>query len=119
MLGVLRNAAGTWVAKALLSLLVISFAAWGITTRMVGGVLAGHHAVITAGGTEVSINEYRLAYDRQISVMSQQFGQRITHEQAKALGIDDQVSFVLLRDEALGDDLEREDGETDQPDVNE
>jgi len=96
MLGILRNAAGTWVAKALLSLLVISFAAWGITTRMVGGVLAGHHAVITAGGTEVSINEYRLAYDRQISVMSQQFGQRITHEQAKALGIDDQVLAQLV-----------------------
>ncbi|RVC38917.1 hypothetical protein EN781_32420, partial [Mesorhizobium sp. M4A.F.Ca.ET.090.04.2.1] len=33
MLGILRNAAGTWVAKALLSLLVISFAVWGISGR--------------------------------------------------------------------------------------
>ncbi|MDX8529691.1 peptidyl-prolyl cis-trans isomerase [Mesorhizobium sp. VK25A] len=96
MLGILRSAAGTWVAKALLSLLVISFAAWGITTRMVGGVLGGHHAVITAGGTEVSINEYRLAYDRQLSLLSQQYGQRITHEQAKLLGVDNQVLAQLV-----------------------
>ncbi|TPI42148.1 peptidylprolyl isomerase [Mesorhizobium sp. B3-1-6] len=96
MLGILRSAAGTWVAKALLSLLVISFAAWGITTRMVGGVLGGHHAVITAGGTEVSINEYRLAYDRQLSLLSQQYGQRITHDQAKLLGVDNQVLAQLV-----------------------
>ncbi|WP_027166212.1 peptidyl-prolyl cis-trans isomerase [Mesorhizobium sp. WSM3224] len=96
MLGILRSAAGTWGAKALLSLLVISFAAWGITTRMVGGALGGHHAVITAGGTEVSINEYRLAYDRQLSMLSQQYGQRVTHEQAKLLGVDNQVLSQLV-----------------------
>ncbi|RUX48671.1 MAG: peptidylprolyl isomerase [Mesorhizobium sp.] len=95
MLGILRNAAGTWVAKALLSLLVISFAVWGISGRL-SGTLGGHHSVITAGGTAVSINEYRLAYDRQISVMSQQFGQRITREQAQALGIDNQVLAQLV-----------------------
>ncbi len=95
MLGILRNAAGTWVAKTLLSLLVVSFLAWGISGRLMGG-FAGHDSVITAGGTKVSINEYRLAYDRQLSVLSQQFGQRITHEQAKALGIDNQVLAQLV-----------------------
>ncbi|TPK49905.1 peptidylprolyl isomerase [Mesorhizobium sp. B2-5-4] len=95
MLGILRSAASTWVAKTLLSLLVVSFAAWGISGRLMGG-LAGHDSVITAGGTKVSINEYRLAYDRQLAVMSQQFGQRLTHEQAKALGIDNQVLAQLV-----------------------
>lgn len=95
MLGILRNAAGTWVAKTLLSLLVVSFLAWGISGRLMGG-FAGHDSVITAGGTKVSINEYRLAYDRQLSVMSQQFGQRLTHEQAKALGVDNQVLAQLV-----------------------
>lgn len=96
MLGILRSAAGTWVAKALLSLLVVSFLAWGATTRMVGGVLGGHHAVITAGGTEVSINEYRLAYDRQVSILSQQYGQRVTQEQAKLLGVENTVLSQLV-----------------------
>ncbi|UDL90368.1 SurA N-terminal domain-containing protein [Mesorhizobium sp. PAMC28654] len=95
MLGTLRNAAGTWVAKTLLSLLVVSFLAWGISGRLMGG-FAGHDSVITAGGTKVSINEYRLAYDRQLSVLSQQFGQRITQVQAKALGIDNQVLAQLV-----------------------
>ncbi|RVA35279.1 peptidyl-prolyl cis-trans isomerase, partial [Mesorhizobium sp. M7A.F.Ca.CA.004.10.1.1] len=58
--------------------------------------LAGHDSVITAGGTKVSINEYRLAYDRQLAVMSQQFGQRLSHEQAKALGVDNQVLAQLV-----------------------
>lgn len=95
MLGVLRSAAGTWVAKGLLVLLVLSFLVWGISGRLMGG-FAGHDSVIFAGGTKVSINEYRLAYDRQLAVMSQQFGQRLTHEQAKALGIDNQVLAQLV-----------------------
>ncbi|WP_192245177.1 SurA N-terminal domain-containing protein [Mesorhizobium silamurunense] len=95
MLGLLRSAASTWIAKALLSLLVVSFAVWGISGRL-SGTLAGHHSVITAGGTTVSINEYRLAYDRQINLLSQQYGQRITREQAKLLGIDNQVLAQLV-----------------------
>jgi peptidyl-prolyl cis-trans isomerase D len=95
MLGILRSAAGTWVAKGLLVLLVLSFLVWGISGRLMGG-LAGHDSVITAGGTKVSINEYRLAYDRQLAVMSQQFGQRLSHEQAKALGVDNQVLAQLV-----------------------
>ena len=72
MLDALRTAAGTWVAKLLLSLLVISFAIWGISGRMIGGFGASH--VIVAGDTTVSLKDYRLAYDRQIQMMSQQLG---------------------------------------------
>jgi len=92
MLDSLRKAAGTWVAKLLLILLVLSFAVWGISGQFLGGV--GNN-VVTVGNTAVSINEYRLAYDRQLSVLSQQFGTRITREQATALGIDNQVLAQL------------------------
>jgi peptidyl-prolyl cis-trans isomerase D len=95
MLTFLRNAAGTWVAKALLSLLVLSFAVWGISGRLVGAI-SGHHSAITAGDTAVSVNEYRLAYDRQINALSQQFGQRLTREQEQGLGIDNQVLSQLV-----------------------
>lgn len=104
MLGTLRDAAGSWVAKGLLSILVLSFAVWGISGR-VAGQLGGHESVITVGGTSVSVNEYRLAYDSQINAVSQQFGQRLSREQATALGIDNQVlaqlvSGALLDEEA-------------------
>ena len=94
MLDTLRNAAGTWVAKLLLLLLVVSFAVWGISGSLISGF--GSNAVITAGGTTVSPNEYRLAYDRQIKLLSQQFGTRLTREQATALGIDNQVLAQLV-----------------------
>lgn len=94
MLDSLRSAAGTWVAKLLLLLLVLSFAVWGISGQMAGDV--GGSAVITAGDTTVSTTEYRLAYDRQLSVLSQRFGTRITREQAVALGVDQQVLSQLV-----------------------
>lgn len=94
MLNSLRNAAGTWVAKLLLLMLVVSFAVWGISGEMMSG--GGGNKVLTAGGTSVSVNEYRLAYDRQINALSQQFGQRITREQATAFGIDNQVLAQLV-----------------------
>lgn len=95
MLDSLRKAAGTWVAKTLLLLLVLSFAVWGISGQ-VSGVLGGHESVVRVGGTSVSVNEYRLAYDRQINALSQQFGQRLTQEQVNALGLDRQVLAQLV-----------------------
>ena len=99
MLDSLRNAAGTWVAKLLLGLLVLSFAVWGISGNIVGPGIG--NSVLSVGETNVSVNEYRLAYDRQISVMSQNFGTRLTREQASALGIDNQVLAQLAAGAAL------------------
>ncbi len=93
MLTILRNAAGTWVAKLLLLLLVLSFAVWGISGQIAGGLGSN---VVSVGDTRVSINEYRLAYDRQVSQFSQQFGRPITREQAQAFGIDQMVLAQLI-----------------------
>jgi len=92
MLTSLRNVAGTWVAKLLLLMLVLSFAVWGISGSIFGGV--GNN-VLVVGDTEVSMEEFRLAYDRQLAQLSQQFGQRISREQARAFGIDQQVMAQL------------------------
>jgi peptidyl-prolyl cis-trans isomerase D len=93
MLDTLRKGASTWVAKLLLGILVISFGVWGISGQFLGG--AGS-SVLTAGGTSVSVDEYRLAYDRQINVLSRQLGSRVTREQANALGLDRQVLSQLI-----------------------
>lgn len=106
MLSSLRDAAGSWVAKGLLSILVLSFAVWGISGR-VAGQFGGHESVITVGGTSVSVNEYRLAYDGQVNAVSQQIGQRLTREQATAFGIDNQVLAQLVSG-ALLDEQARE-----------
>jgi peptidyl-prolyl cis-trans isomerase D len=107
MLESLRKAAGTWVAKLLLLLLVVSFAVWGISGSLVNGI--GSNAVITAGNTTVSAIDFRLAYNRQLSLLSQQFGQQLTREQATAMGVEDQVLAQLVAG-ALLDEQAREMG---------
>lgn len=92
MLDSLRKASGTWVAKLLLLLLVGSFAVWGISGSITGGT---GNSVLSAGNSSVSINEYRLAYDRQLNAISQQAGTRLTREQAQAFGLDQQVISQL------------------------
>lgn len=93
MLNGLRNAAGSWVAKLLLGMLILSFAIWGVSGQIFGGLGSN---VIEVGKTRVSVMEYRLAYDRQVSQLSQQFGQPITREQAQAFGVDNQVLAQLV-----------------------
>ena len=105
MLDSLRKAAGTWVAKLLLVLLVLSFAVWGISGSMMSG--PGGTTVVQTGDTRVSVMDYRLAYDRQLSVLSQQLGQRITREQAQAFGVDDQVLQQLVAGALLDEQANR------------
>ncbi|MFZ2100682.1 MAG: SurA N-terminal domain-containing protein, partial [Oricola sp.] len=89
MLDGLRKASQSWAAKGLLLLLLASFAIWGVSGQMLSGI--GTDAVVTAGNTKVSALDYRLAYDRQMSVYSRQLGERLTQEQARAFGIDQAV----------------------------
>lgn len=98
MLTVLRAAAQTWVAKVLFFLLVASFAVWGVSGSMLSGT---GDAVVTVGDTTVSPTEFRLAYDRQIALLSQRFGTRITREQARALGLENQIYSQLVSGAAL------------------
>jgi peptidyl-prolyl cis-trans isomerase D len=98
MLTMLRRGAQTWVAKGLFFLLVASFAVWGVSGSMFSG---GGDTVVSVGETEVSALEFRLAYDRQLSLLSQQFGTRITTEQARAFGIENQVYSQLVAGAAL------------------
>jgi peptidyl-prolyl cis-trans isomerase D len=93
MLTWLRGKSGSLMVKLLLGLLVVSFAVWGISGQILTGV--GNH-VLSVGDTRVQINEYRLAYDRQLQLLSQQFGTRISREQARAFGLEQQVLAQLV-----------------------
>jgi peptidyl-prolyl cis-trans isomerase D len=94
MLDSLRNVAQTWVVKVLMGLLVVSFAGWGVSSTVLGAISGS--AAISAGHSEVSALDYRLAYDRQLAALSQRFGQRLSREQADAIGIGQQVQGQLV-----------------------
>ena len=98
MLETLRKGAQTWVAKALLLILVASFGIWGISSSLVTGT---SNAVVTVGDVNVSATDFRLAYERQLSALSQRFGTRLSSDQARALGVENQVYAELVAGAAL------------------
>ena len=104
MLDALRNSAKSWVAKALLGLLVLSFGVWGISGTVFQG--AGN-SVVTVGETRVTPDQFRLAYGRQVSNMSRQFGTRLTREQARAMGVETQVLVQVAMNAALDEQSRR------------
>ncbi len=81
MLDSLRNAARSWVVKALMLLLVVSFGVWGIERSLVA---PGSDTVMTVGDQQISSEEFRLAYQRQLANIGRQFGQPLTPDQARA-----------------------------------
>lgn len=98
MLVILRRAARTWVAKLLMLLLVASFGIWGISHTI---FTPGGNAVVTVGDQQVTVNDFRFAYQRQLSDMSRRFGTQLTSEQARALGVESQVYAQLAAGAAL------------------
>ncbi len=98
MMDLLRRGAKTWIAKLFFVLLVGSFGVWGVSSTILSPTAT---AVIKVGDQSIGVREFRLAYERQISQLSQQFGSRITTEQARAFGLDRQVYSQLAAGAAL------------------
>jgi peptidyl-prolyl cis-trans isomerase D len=99
MFHLLRRAAQTWVAKLLLLLLVASFGIWGVSRELVSG--GSSTTVVTVGDQKVDVNEFRLAYQRQVAAVGRQFGMRLTPEQARAFGVEQQVLAQLVAGASL------------------
>ncbi|OHV71850.1 peptidylprolyl isomerase [Ensifer sp. LCM 4579] len=98
MLDSLRNAARTRVVKGLMAILILSFMVWGGQTMMVRGA---SDAVVTVGDVKVSAGDFRLAYERQRSLLSRQLGMPLTRQQARAFGVEAQVYSQLIAGAAL------------------
>ena len=93
MLNLLRRGVQTWYFKTLLILLAFSFVIWG-AGDFTGGSRGG--AVATVGDQEISGPTVINAFNRQM----RQFRGTITAEQARQLGVLDQVLNGLI-DESL------------------
>ncbi|HXV31390.1 MAG TPA: SurA N-terminal domain-containing protein, partial [Sinorhizobium sp.] len=98
MLESLRTAAQTRVVKGLLAILIVSFMVWGGQTLM---VTATPDAVVTVGDVKVSASDFRLAYERQLNLLSRQLGMPLTRQQARAFGVEAQVYSQLVAGAAL------------------
>jgi peptidyl-prolyl cis-trans isomerase D len=98
MLEALRRGVKGIFIKLLLGLLIIAFAVWGVADVFQG---RGQGALAKIGKTEISSDAFQQALQVEISNLSRQFGQRLTVDQARALGIDQRVISRLVGTAAI------------------
>ncbi len=103
MLEFFRKAAKGWIAKVLLSLLVGSFAIWGVSSRMSDliGTMFGAVDLATVGNSKLSSETYRQEFKRTLDAISRQQGAQMSMEDARKAGIDQQVLDRLLAQSAV------------------
>jgi peptidyl-prolyl cis-trans isomerase D len=98
MLDAMRDRAGGWIAKIFITLLAASFAVWGVAD-----VFNPRQAnvLVTVGDVEITAEEYRNVFNRQLRQVSRQIGRSITPEMARDMGLDRQILNQLIRDAAF------------------
>lgn len=83
---------------AVLGLLVVSFAIWGIGDIFRG---FGVSTVAQIGRTEITIDRFRQLYNERMQQLGRQLGRPITPDQARALGLEQQLLGQMLAEAAL------------------
>ena len=102
MLRGIHKATSNWFGKAIMAavmgLLVVSFAIWGIGDIFRG---FGLNSALKIGNTEISIEQFRQYYTDRLQQLGRQVGRPITPDQARATGIDRQVLSQLVAETTL------------------
>jgi peptidyl-prolyl cis-trans isomerase D len=98
MMEALRNGAKSWVAKALLAILVLSFGIWGIQDTFRGFQAAD---IAEVGGRGIASETFRVELNRSLQNLQRQTGGKLSLEDARKFGLDKQVLDRLIGTAAL------------------
>jgi len=103
MLHILRRAVKSWVAKALIALLIASFAVWGI-----GDIFSFRLSsqVARVGEHEIPAERLVSALQAQRARLSQQAGDLVSFRDMRAVGLDRQILTRLMRQAAFAEELD-------------
>lgn len=99
MLENLRKWASGWVAFVMISLLILSFGIWGISSYITGAV--SNRALATVGSKEIMPDEFQRTYSNELDAIARRSGRRISREQARAVGLDSRVLSQLIGSAAI------------------
>lgn len=102
MLTGLRSAFEKGIARvvliALMAVLVLSFAVWGIGDIFRGGTAT---TVATVGDTQINVQTFQTAYNREVQNLGRMVGRGLTPDQARQFGIDQRVLNQLVTEATL------------------
>jgi peptidyl-prolyl cis-trans isomerase D len=101
MLGAMRKFSKSWIAVGLIGLLIVAFAAWGVSDAFKRRPQLD--VVARAGKDEVKALEFKSAFDRARQAEEQRMQRPITVEEAVAAGFDQRVLSDLGDRLALGE----------------
>lgn len=99
MLNFLRKSVNSIFIKALLGLLIASFAVWGIGDIFRAN--SGGDTVATVGETDISVPRFRSEFAREIDRVGQILRQPISREQALAMGVDRMLLQRLVNSQIM------------------
>ncbi|MDP6263601.1 MAG: SurA N-terminal domain-containing protein [Rhodospirillales bacterium] len=89
MLEAIRKHSTGIVVKGFLGLLVISFAVWGIGDIFSGG--GATTSVALVGGVKIPPDQFNTEFQREMTRLAPVFGDRFDRDQARAIGLTEQV----------------------------
>jgi peptidyl-prolyl cis-trans isomerase D len=102
MLDSMRAATQTWIGRAIMSIvmgfIILSFVIWGIGDFFRG---FGTNDLAKVGGTSISVDAYRNAYQTELQRLQRQLRRAVTNDEARAFGLDSQVLSRLISEAAL------------------
>src|SRR5262245_58842138 len=102
MLRGIRTASANWLGRIVLAfvlgLIAVSFAFWGIGDIFRG---FGRSSLARIGGTEISIEQFRHLYSERLQQLGRQLGRPITLDQARQMGLDQQLVGQLIGEATL------------------
>ena len=87
-------------SKFLISLLVLSFAVWGIGDRLNFGD-SNATTVATVGEQEIGRQAYVNEVQRQVSRLRRVLGNNVTEDQIRAMGVNQRVLENMIRQAVL------------------
>lgn len=99
MLDSLRRGATSKIAALIIFVpLILAFALWGVGPELRN---TGANTLATVGGTAITPDQFQAAYQRELDQLSRQFGRRLTPEQARMFGLEQNVLSRLVGSAAL------------------
>ena len=102
MLRGLRKASSGVLGKAIMGVvvgvLVLAFAIWGIGDMFRG---YGRSTVAKVGNTEISVEQFRQAYNDRLQQVGRQLGRPLTAAQARDLGLERQLASQLVAEATI------------------
>lgn len=99
MLNQMRRLAGSYVAKLLLLLLILSFGVWGIGDMVRGN--GANEAVATVGSEKITVMEYRRSLQREMDNIRRSLGDQYSPELLKNINVPQVVLRRLVNHQLL------------------